>query len=209
MLGGLNMPNPLNLVVFIDAQNTYRGARRAFFSNTAPAVNGQINPMQLGKLIEARGGPGGAECQLTGVRIYTGRPDSRKDSKTYAAHSKQCEQWQSDGAVVIPRPLRYPPNWPTHRAQEKGIDVALSIDFIAMAVDGDYDVGVIMSTDTDMLPALEFTIKRYGARRVAVAAWHGENSGSRLRVPGYSNLWCHRLYRADYDSVADFTNYNR
>ncbi len=203
------MPNPLNLVLFIDAQNAYRGARRAFFGNAGPAVNGQFSPMELGKLIAARGGPGGAECQLTGVRIYTGRPDSRKDPKTYAAHLKQCAQWQSDGVAVIPRPLRYPPNWPEQKAEEKGIDVALSVDFIAMAVAGDYDVGVIMSTDTDMLPALEFTIKSYGVRRVAVAAWHGENSGSRLRIPGHANLWCHRLYRADYDAAADPTNYNR
>ena len=201
------MPNPLNLVVFIDAQNTYRGARDSFFHNSGPSVNGQISPMKLGKLIEARGGPGGAECNLTGVRVYTGRPDPRKDPRTYAAHVKQCERWQADGTTVIPRQLRYPPNWPAQRAEEKGIDVALSIDFIAMAVDGDYDVGVIMSTDADMLPALEFTIKRYyGIRHVAVAAWHGGNSASRLRVPGH-NTWCHRLYRADYDAVADITDY--
>ena len=203
------MPNPLSLVVFIDAQNTYRGARNSFFHNSGPSVNGQINPMQLGKLLEERGGPGGVECNLTGVRVYTGRPDPRKDPKTYSAHSRQCERWQVDGATVISRQLRYPPDWPTQRSEEKGIDVALSIDFITMAIDGDYDIGVIMSTDTDMLPALEFTIERYpGRRRVAVAAWHGGNSASRLRVQGY-NLWCHRLYRADYDAVADFTNYNR
>ena len=203
------MLSPLKLAVFIDAQNTYRGARERFFHNSGTSVNGQISPMKLGTRLEARGGPNGAGCVLTEVRVYTGRPDPHKAPETYAAHMKQCAQWEAEGATVITRPLRYPSNWPAHRAQEKGIDVALSIDFIAMAVDGDYDVGVIMSTDTDMLPALEFTIKRYsGMRQVSVAAWRSQNNTYRLRIPGY-NLWCHHLYRADYDAVADFTDYNR
>lgn len=203
------MINPLKLAVFIDAQNTYRGARDSFFRNSGPSVNGQFSPMQLGKLLESRGGPNGAGCALTDVRVYTGRPDPRRDAETYAAHIKQCQQWETEGATVISRQLRYPRHWPEQRAQEKGIDVALSVDFVAMAVDGDYDVGVIMSTDTDMLPALEFTIKRYsGTRRVAVADWRSQNNTYRLLIPGY-NLWCHHLYRADYDAVADFTNYNR
>ena len=203
------MLNPLRLAVFIDAQNTYRGARDSFFHNSGPSVNGQISPMKLGKLIEARGGPNGASCVLTDVRIYTGRPDLRRAPETYAAHIKQCKQWQVDGATVIPHQLRYPLNWPEQRAEEKGIDVALSVDFVTMAVDGDYDVGVIMSTDTDMRPALEFVVKRYSGRRhVAVAAWRSQNNTYRLLIPGY-NIWCHHLYRADYDAVADITDYNR
>ena len=203
------MVNPLRLVLFIDAQNTSRGARDSFFRSGGPSVNGQINPMKLGRLLESRGGPGGTKCELTEVRVYTGRPDPREAPETYSAHMKQCSKWQLDGAMVIPRQLRHPRNWPEQRAKEKGIDVALSIDFVAMAVDGDYDVGVIMSTDTDMLPALEFTIKRYaGVRYVAVAAWRSTNSTRRLSTPGY-NLWCHLLRQADYDAVAGPVNYNR
>jgi uncharacterized LabA/DUF88 family protein len=53
-----------------------------------------------------------------------------------------------------------PYGWPnSHQAgekpQEKGIDVALAIDFVSMAVAGDFEVGVLMSTDTDLTPALE------------------------------------------------------
>ena len=75
-----------------------------------------------------------------------------------------------------------------------------------MAIDGLYDVGVIMSTDTDLLPALDFTRSRYaGVRHVAVAAWDGRR---RLASPD-GNIWCHWLSRADYDAVADTTDYNR
>ena len=56
---------------------------------------------------------------------------------------------------MITRSLRYPRGWPTVPAQEKGIDVALAVDFVKLAVEGDYDVGVMLSTDNDLLPALE------------------------------------------------------
>ena len=165
--------------------------------------------MALGRLIESRGGPEGVTTTLVEVRIYTGRPDSHKDPKTYAAHMKQCEVWQTDGVSVIHRGLRYPRDWPIHAAQEKGIDTALAIDFVTMAVDGLYDIGVIMSTDTDLVPALEFGRSRFaGERHVAVAAWRSPDSRRRLSIPG-ANIWCHWLSRDDYDTVADPTNYNR
>ena len=197
---------PLRLVLFIDAQNAYRGARTSFFPHGGAASNGQFDPVRLGALLAARGGPGGVACVLQEARVYTGRPDPRLDHRTYAAHMKQCARWESDGASVIWRPLRYPPRRSGLPAQEKGIDVALCIDFVTMAIDGLFDVGVIMSTDTDLLPALEFTRNRYaGVRHAAVAAWDGRR---RLSLPA-GNLWCHWLSRADYDAVADDTNYNR
>ena len=203
------MTVPLKLVLFIDSQNTYRGARTSFVGDSFPSVFGQFDPAKLGALIESRGGPDAAGCSLSEVRTYTGRPDPRKDSKTYAAHMKQCEKWLSDGVRVIHRELRYPHDWPKQRAQEKGIDTALAIDFVTMAVYGLYDIGVIVSTDTDLVPALEFVRSRFaGEGHVAVAAWRSRHSRRRLSIPG-SNVWCHWLSRDDYDAVADTTNYNR
>ena len=121
---------------------------------------------------------------------------------------KQCDAWESGGARVISRPLRYPRGWPAERAQEKGVDIALAIDFVTMAIEREYDVGVIMSTDTDLRPALEFTNTRPEVRQAAVAAWRGSGMRQRLAIPG-ANVWCHWLGRDDYDAVADLTNYAR
>ena len=33
--------------------------------------------------------------------------------------------------------------------------MALALDFVAMAMRGEYEVGILMSTDTDLKPALE------------------------------------------------------
>ena len=203
------MTPPRKLVLFIDAQNTYRGARDSFFAGGYSGVDGQFDPMKLGELIVARGGPGGAAYVLAGVRVYTGRPDPIKALITYDAHMKQCARWEADGAQVIARPLRYPPSWPQQSAQEKGVDVALAIDFVTLAVEAAYDVGVIMSTDTDILPALEFVHRRYPNMRYAeVAAWRSPSNNRRLSLLG-SNIWCHWLSKTDYDAVADTTAYNR
>lgn len=112
---------------------------------------------------------------------------------------------------VIARGLRYPPDWPATRAQEKGVDVALTVDFLQMAMLGEFDVGVIMSTDTDLKPALEavLRLRPLGGPICEVAAWARPDGGHcpRLSVPA-AKMWCHWLSEADYLSVADRTDYN-
>ncbi len=166
---------------------------------------GQINPMELAKLIcdKTRG-----NATLKEVRVYSGRPDSIKESSTYTAHMKQCNAWAQMGAILIMRPLRYPRDWPNSKAQQKGVDVALAVDFVTMAVNKKYNIGVIASTDTDLKPALEFVYKNYkGKIDVAVVAWVSATQKSRLSISS-GNIWCHSLGRVGYDQVADLTNYN-
>lgn len=193
------------LVLFIDAQNFYNGARRAFFAPEDSHVRGQFQPVAIGDLICSRGLLGAARL-LAEVRVYTGRPDASREPETYAAHMKQCAAWSKAGATVIARPLRYPPDWPQTKAQQKGVDVALAIDFVAYAIEDRYDVGVIASTDTDLVPALEFVRRFVPQRRLEVTAWTSPRSRSRLSIP-HASIWCSWLDRTDYDSVADPMEY--
>ena len=203
----LLMVTPLRLALFIDAQNAYRQARDRFFPDFQSYVDGQFDPVKLGELIANRGGPGGMPCSLSDVRVYSGRPDPNRDKRTHTAHMKQSNRWGEDGATVITRGLRYPRKWPTEPAQEKGIDVALAIDFVRLAIDGAYDIGVMMSSDTDLLPALEFVYyHKPGIIHAAVAAWGIPRDGKRLRLPDAS-VWCHWLGQADYNAVADLSRY--
>ena len=61
------------------------------------------------------------------------------------------------------------------KAQEKGVDVELAIDYVSMAARGDYDTAVLFSTDSDLRPALEAVIalRKPGQAypRCEVAAW--------------------------------------
>lgn len=175
---------------------------------SAPHYVGQFDPVKLGQLICSRPPPG-IDRTLHEVRVYTGRPDATKQPKAYAAHMKQCSAWQRSGATVIPRTLRYPYDWPATKAQEKGIDVALAIDFVALAIDGAYDAGVIASTDSDLRPALEYVYRKFsGSRRGEVMNWRSSSGASRLSIPG-ANIWCHWIDRHDYDQIQDLTDYTR
>ena len=199
------------LALFIDAQNVLQGARQCFHAGaTTHYTDGQTDPIALGDLICSRPPPGFTRV-LCEVRIYTGRPDSSKQPKTYGAHMRQCEAWERAGAVVVARGLRYPGDWPDTRAEQKGVDVELAIDFIAGALDSRYDIGVIFSSDTDLRPALEFISGRFPQYpRAESAAWRGLGANRALRARDSRSprsTWVHYLRYNDYQSVRDTTDY--
>lgn len=86
--------------------------------------------------------------------------------------------------------------------------MSLAIDFVAGAVDHTFDVGIIFSTDTDLVPAFEFVANRPGLNVVAeVVVWR-DHSNAALAVRG-THLWCHRLLNDDYLAIRDRTLYAR
>ncbi|MDR0284680.1 MAG: NYN domain-containing protein, partial [Propionibacteriaceae bacterium] len=148
------------VVLFIDYQNTYRATRACFHDHaTDPAQFGQIWPLSIGQVLVNRSP---FPRELSEVRVYRGLPSSHRDPKAYGAARRQNAAWTRDPEVhVISRPIRYPPGYPTTHAigqkpTEKGIDVSLAVDFVTLAVQGKYDIGILMSLDTDLIPALEF-----------------------------------------------------
>lgn len=147
------------VVVFVDYQNAYRAARNAFHDHlTDPHWAGQIHPTALGALITRLSGD--PDRVLHQVRMYRGLPSSAKDPKGYGAARRQIAAWNKlPHVAVTARPLRYPRDYPASKPEEKGIDVQIALDFAMMAVRGEYDVGVLMSGDTDLLPALEEVIR--------------------------------------------------
>ncbi len=46
------------------------------------------------------------------------------------------------------------------RLREKGIDVKLAIDLIVGAIDGKYDVAIVVSSDADLVPAIDWVRNR-------------------------------------------------
>lgn len=160
------------VVLFIDYQNVYKTAREAFHSRSAPHWYGQIDPVALGELIVARSP---FERTLSGVRIYRGIQDSAKDPKGYAASRRQITAWSRYMRVeVLTRTLRYPSGWPREKPMEKGIDVSLALDYALMAYRQEYDVGILMSTDTDLKPALEAVVDLVEPTRSLESPGHQE-----------------------------------
>ncbi len=200
------------VMVFLDWQNLYKGARETFGLTGEHHAKGQVHPVALGRLLAGRR-PEGRPRELVGVRVYVGRPDPRMDARTYAAHMRQCAAWEKTGVVTVrSRQLRYPRGWPDTPAQEKGVDVQLAVDLVMGYLAGEFDVGIVFSTDTDLVPALEAAYAiagREGRRPPEVAAWRGRSGRGRrsLRISGRP-LWCHWLDWADYQKVADTSDYN-
>jgi hypothetical protein len=200
------------VVVFLDWQNVYRGAREAFCGHGAPHWEGQVHPLALGELIAA---DSPYDRRLHQVRVYRGQPDATHDPRGYAANTRQVAAWRQSPLVhVTTRVLRYPYGWPdSHRAgekpQEKGIDVAPAIDFVIMAVTRRFEVGVLMSTDTDLKPALEAVAQLTPTQgtRAEVAAWSSPAGYSRRLSIGSGRLYCHWLGHDAYHRIADATNY--
>ena len=197
---------PRRVTLFVDYQNVYMGARESFHQSDSPSPYGQIFPRALADLICAKPQPP-EERTVEEVRVYWGRPSQERDGRGYAASRRQAAVWESQGVSVITRTLRYrgraiPP-------QEKGIDVSLAIDFAAGAVDRAFDVGIIFSTDTDLVPALEFVLNRPELGVTPeVAAWWADGANPPLEVRGAHHLWCHRLTREDYNEVRDRRSYS-
>jgi hypothetical protein len=192
--------------LFLDYQNVYKSAREAFHPLTAPHWYGQIDPLALGELVVRRSP---FERDLGGVRVYRGIPDSTKDPQGYRACQRQIATWsQSPKVRVITRTLRYPNYWPDEKPEEKGIDVSLAVDFVLMAARDDYDVGIVISTDTDLNPALEAVVQ-LGTARPEVAAWSGPHGHSRRLSIKSRKLWCHWLDNEAYGMVEDLRDYNR
>jgi hypothetical protein len=173
---------------------------------------GQVNPTALGALVvELAGDP---QYELHQVRIYRGLPDPRRDPHGNRAAHRQIAAWRRDPAVTVnTRTFQYPRNYPASPPQEKGIDVQLALDFAMMAVRDEYDVGILMSNDTDLRPALE-EVMNLGSQTVEVAAWEPlpGRQRYRLRLTGSApqrQPHCHWIDYSDYQSIQDTTDYTR
>jgi hypothetical protein len=196
---------PDRVIVFIDYQNVFSTARNVFHPDETIRTpqDGHISPVAVSELLVVRRQ---RPSVLHEVRVYRGLPNATKEPGASAANNRQADAWSRDPRVnVFRRPLRYPSNWPTNSAQEKGIDVALAVDLVWLGSQAAYDVAILFSRDTDLVPALEAVISIPSPRlHVEVASWTGS---SRLRFPDTNLPWCHTLRQEDYDDVKDRTNY--
>lgn len=191
------------VAVFIDYQNVYMGARHAFASSTTCHVDGQIDPLKLGGALT---GMISSSRQLVAVHVYRGMPSSQRDPKGYSAALRQVSLWQQRRLVQVhTRPLNYrDPSQP----REKGIDVMIAIDYVTMAIDRAFDIGVMFSADTDLVPALETVVRRCGRAACEVAYWVPYGTGAKALAVKGEQLVCHGLREKQYQMLHDPTDYN-
>jgi uncharacterized LabA/DUF88 family protein len=198
---------PARAIVFIDYQNLYRGAREAFGydAHAMPGHYGNIRPISLGRVLTRA-----TDRTLEQVRVYTGVPTPKNDRKGNAIMQRRLAAWVGDApdkVEIFPRPLSYPPP----RGREKGVDVELAIDIVRLALDDAYDVAIVASADTDLVPALHFVVHRCEGKTVETATWEPEpgfeaDTAAPVDIPG-GGVARTTVLKRDFDRIAERRNF--
>lgn len=195
---------PERVSLFIDYQNVYQRARDVFHGGDGHYVLGQVSPRRLGEHLCARMPAGSPETEreLQAVHVYRGMPPL--GNRGHTPSQRQHEAWRRDGVRVRTRPL----SARRGTLEEKGIDVELALDFFAGAIDGDFDVGIIFSEDTDLTPAIEKVLDPQRGLNVVVEVAVWWNPPAQSHPLGTAlGVWCHRLAQQDYEAVRDRRSY--
>lgn len=128
---------PDRVAVFIDGSNAYHAFKAAFGS-------GKYDPLKLARAL-ASGRPLvhvgyyiGAVPQQMGAQLYA-------DQQRFLARLKQVPEID----VWTGRMARTNGQW-----YEKGVDVKIATDLVAMAHGRKYDIAILVSGDSDLVPAV-------------------------------------------------------
>jgi len=195
------LPEPQNkrVAAFVDGQNLFNAAKKAFgydFPN--------YDPIRLAKLV--------CEQQtlwtLIKLHFYTGMPSRTKDEPRHRFWEAKIAAMGKNKKLVqtFSRPLVYR----NGTAQEKGIDVKLTIDAVRLAHENKYDVALIFSQDQDFTE-LATEIRRIAAsqnRWVKVASAYPVSSQSENKI-GINNTDWIAINRILYDQAIDPNDYRK
>lgn len=103
------------------------------------------------------------ERDLISKRYYVGQvrnhDDSEKSEHLVKKQQQFLESLRNTGFEVKAGKIMYD----NGRIREKGVDVKLAIDLVIGAADDLYDSAIVISSDTDLIPAIKYVIN--GKRR--------------------------------------------
>ena len=96
------------------------------------------------------------ENQVTGIRYYVGainrKRGDKKSEELYANQQKLLARLHNQGIPVVLGTLIKHPDQSFH---EKGVDVRLAVEMIRFARQDIYDIAYLLSSDTDLVAAVE------------------------------------------------------
>lgn len=200
-------PQVKRVAVFVDGQNLFHAAREAF-GHTYPSYD--VSALAERVCI-------GQGWRLDQVRFYTGLPDAGDSPVWNRFWTRKLAAMGRQGVVVFSRPLRYRnrrvmlPDGTKHSfliGEEKGVDVRIALDVIALAHRREYDVALVMSQDQDFSEVAEEirVIAREQRRWIKIASAFPESPVSRNRRGINKTDWI-RIDRKLYDQCLDRRDY--
>ena len=194
----------MRTIVFIDGQNLYHLARRAWDPElpdpSSPYAWPSYDVEKLAHALVARI-PGRT---LTETRFYTGVPDPAVGPAQRFWHgfwSNKLRYLKSRGIIVYRGRV-------SAGGQEKGVDVSLALDLVRATYEQRYDAAIIVSQDWDFGPAVRLAkaiAQAQGRTLVYESSFPvGPGSFSRRGVPG--TTWV-PIDKATYDACHDPGDY--
>jgi len=213
-----NLDTAARVLAFIDGQNAYKSCERLY-------KHGPTHPMMLADRL--RNGR-----KLVGVRYYSGVPDPQIDPEGRKKRDLRHNLMRRTGVTVIERQLRYrwewgfdsrtlpDPRksqgvgrevavWPYQRAREKGIDLAIGLDAIDLALNDFMDVAIIVSSDNDLCEAARMVHQATTARGTRVSVEAALFTGARKPILLTHYDYTRQLRYADFDAARDSFDYSQ
>ena len=187
-------------IVFIDGQNLYHLARRAWASPSSPYTWPSYDVEKLAHTLVSKT-PG---RNLVEIRFYTGVPDPAAGAPQLFWHgfwSNKIRYLKSQGIYVYRGRVNA-------GGQEKGVDVSLALDLVRATYDRRYEAAIIVSQDWDFGPAVRLAkeVAQAQGRKLLFESCFpvGPGSQSRRGVPG--TMWI-PIDQATYDACRDPRDY--
>jgi uncharacterized LabA/DUF88 family protein len=154
------------VMIFIDGSNLYHSLKN-FFKRTDIDIGKLSN-----KLLDKR--------RLVRIYYYNAKVGLKEEPQR---HRDQQAFFASVNAIPyselrLGRLVYY--NWPNTPPYEKGVDIQLATDMITHSFKNNYDVAVLVASDTDYVGALQ-AVKDNG-KNVEVALFGKERTSRQLRI---------------------------
>ena len=224
------MTRELRASVIMDYQNVHLTGHGLFDSTRhLPRHETLIDPLTFAaRLLMARNAsqrPGYSVAGLRRVMVFRGLPANDHDSQAYSRNLAQQAQWERDQRVQVTlRPLKYeyqrdssgriasdsagkrmlagPP-------REKGIDVLCALAAVREAQEGDVDLVILCSSDSDLAPAVD-EIRRLGTAKIETFCWWDSKRKRDFRIHPTDRsqpIWCTRLDESEFLGCRDVATY--
>ncbi len=96
--------------------------------------------------------------ELVSKRYYVGIVRNHDNSEKGELLARKQQQFleilRSTGFEIKPGKIMYD----SDRIREKGVDVKLAVDLVIGAADNWYDIAIVISSDTDLIPAIKYVL---------------------------------------------------
>lgn len=156
------------VAIYFDGSNTYNKLKRLGL----PEEGKRFDLDTFAKHIAG-------ERELTSKRYYVGivrNHDKSEKSETLVRKQQQfLETLRSSGFDMKLGKIMYD----GARIREKGVDVKLAVDLVIGIADNLYDTAIIVSSDTDLIPAIKYA--RFKGKNVEYVGFAGEPSFGMIR----------------------------